>query len=105
CRCGRGGGDDGFHPGRCQTGIVPGAPARSGRVSTLGLIAGGGELPRAVAFAARDAGRPVFVVPITGSASEDWVREFPHEFLSPGEPGRIIKALQGAGAGEVLLAG
>jgi len=74
-------------------------------VSTLGLIAGGGELPRAVAFAARDAGRPVFVVPITGSASEDWVREFPHEFLSPGEPGRIIKALQGAGAGEVLLAG
>jgi DUF1009 family protein len=71
----------------------------------LGLIAGGGELPRAVAFAARESGRPVFVVPITGSASEDWVQEFPHEFLSPGEPGRIIKALQSAGAGEVLLAG
>ena len=73
--------------------------------SALGLIAGGGELPRAVAMAARDAGRAVFVVPITGSATEDWVKEFPHEFLSPGEPGRIIKALKGAGAGEVLLAG
>jgi DUF1009 family protein len=71
----------------------------------LGLIAGGGELPRAVAQAARAAGRAVFVVPLVGSASEDWVRDFPHEFLSPGEPGRIIKALKGAGAADVLLAG
>jgi len=74
-------------------------------VTTLGLIAGGGELPRAVAVAAREAGRPVFVVPLVGSVSEDWVKAFPHEFLSPGEPGRIIKALKGAGAREVLLAG
>jgi DUF1009 family protein len=73
--------------------------------STLGLIAGGGELPRAIALAARGAGRAVFVVPITGSVREDWVRDFPHEFLSPGEPGRIIKALKGAGVAEVLLAG
>ncbi len=74
-------------------------------MTTLGLIAGGGELPRAVAVAAREAGRPVFVVPLVGSVSEDWVKAFPHEFLSPGEPGRIIKALKGAGAREVLLAG
>jgi DUF1009 family protein len=74
-------------------------------VSTLGLIAGGGELPRAVAEAARAAGREVFVVPLTGSISENWVTDFPHEFHSPGEPGRIIKALKAAGAGEVLLAG
>jgi DUF1009 family protein len=69
------------------------------------LIAGGGELPRAVAEAARAAGRAVFVVPLVGSVTEEWVSQFPHEWLSPGEPGRIIKALQGAGAGEVLLAG
>jgi hypothetical protein len=69
------------------------------------LIAGGGELPRAVAEAARAAGREVFVVPLTGSISENWVTDFPHEFHSPGEPGRIIKALKAAGAGEVLLAG
>jgi len=74
-------------------------------VSTLGLIAGGGELPRAVAEAARRAGRDVFVVPLTGSVSEDWIADFPHEFHSPGEPGRIIKALKAAGASEVLLAG
>jgi len=72
---------------------------------TLGLIAGGGELPRAVAHAARAGGRQVFVVPLLGSITENWVQDFPHEFLSPGEPGRIIKALKAAGTGEVLLAG
>ena len=84
---------------------MPGAPARGIGVTTLGLIAGGGELPRAVAHAVREAGRNVFVVPLVGSVTEDWVKDFPHEFLSPGEPGRIIKALNGAGAGEVLLCG
>jgi UDP-2,3-diacylglucosamine hydrolase len=74
-------------------------------VKTLGLIAGGGELPRAVAEAVRAAGRDVFVVPLVGSVTEDWVKDFPHELLSPGEPGRIIKALKGAGAADVLLAG
>src|SRR6202012_2335633 len=74
-------------------------------VKTLGLIAGGGELPRAVALAVREAGRAVFVVPLIGSLSEDWVQDFPHEFHSPGEPGRIIKALKAAGAQDVLLAG
>ena len=57
-------------------------------MSVLGLIAGGGELPRAVAEAARAAGREVFVVPLTGSISENWVTDFPHEFHSPGEIGR-----------------
>ena len=74
-------------------------------MSTLGLIAGGGELPRAVAEAARGAGRAIFVVPLVGSVTDDWVKDFPHEFLSPGEPGRIIKALNAAGADEVLLCG
>ena len=72
---------------------------------TLGLIAGGGELPRAVAHAAKMAGREVFVVPLVGSVTEDWINGFPHEFLSPGEPGRIIKALKGHGVQDVLLCG
>jgi UDP-2,3-diacylglucosamine hydrolase len=40
-----------------------------------------------------------------GSVTEDWIKDFPHEFLSPGEPGRIIKALKSAGAADMLLAG
>lgn len=71
----------------------------------LGLIAGGGDLPRAVAQAAKAAGRPVFVVALTGSVTEDWINAFPHTFLSPGEPGRIIKVLKEAGAQDVLLCG
>jgi DUF1009 family protein len=72
---------------------------------TLGLIAGGGELPRAVAASAKAAGREVFVVALAGSVTEDWINAFPHEFLSPGEPGRIIKAFKAAGARQVLLCG
>ena len=72
---------------------------------TLGLIAGGGDLPRAVAKSARAGGRDVFVVPLVGSATGEWVTDFPHEFLSPGEPGSIIKALKSHGVSEILLCG
>jgi DUF1009 family protein len=74
-------------------------------VTTLGLIAGGGELPRAVAEAAKAVGRDVFVVPLIGSVTEDWINAFPHEFFSPGEPGRIIKAMKAHGVQDVLLCG
>ena len=81
------------------------AKPSGGATNVLGLIAGGGELPRAVAQAARTAGREVFVVPLLGSVTEDWINSFHHEFLSPGEPGRIIKALKAHGVQEVLLCG
>jgi DUF1009 family protein len=71
----------------------------------LGLIAGGGDLPRVVARSARADGADVFVVALVGSLTQDWVQDFPYAFLSPGEPGRIIKALKGHGAKQVLLAG
>jgi len=74
-------------------------------LSTLGLIAGGGALPRAVAQAAKAAGREVYVVALLGSVMEDWTNAFHHQFLSPGEPGRIIKALKEHGVQEVLLCG
>lgn len=74
-------------------------------MTPLGLIAGGGELPRAVAQAVKASGREVFVVALVGSVTEDWINAYRHEFLSPGEPGRIIKALRGAGVQEVLLCG
>ncbi|MBN9590161.1 MAG: hypothetical protein BGN85_00750 [Alphaproteobacteria bacterium 64-11] len=73
--------------------------------AALGLIAGGGDLPPAVARSVREAGGDVFVVALTGSATEPWVADFPHIFLSPGEPGRIIRALREAGADKVLLVG
>ena len=71
----------------------------------LGLIAGGGDLPRAVAQSAKAAGREVFVVPLVGSVTEDWINGFHHEFLSPGEPGRIIRAMKAHGVTQVLMCG
>ena len=71
---------------------------------SLGLIAGGGELPRAVAESARADGRAVFVVALRGMCGE-WAEEFPHDWVSLGEPGRALKSLAGAGSKDVLLAG
>jgi hypothetical protein len=74
-------------------------------VSALGIIAGGGDLPRAVANSAREAGREVFVVALRGSMTEDWAVSFPNQWVSLGEPGRAFKALKDAGAVDILLAG
>jgi DUF1009 family protein len=74
-------------------------------MSVLGLIAGGGELPRAVAHAVKASGREIYIVGLLGSVTEDWTNAFHHEFLSPGEPGRIIRAFKAHGVEEVLLCG
>lgn len=71
---------------------------------TLGLIAGGGDLPRAVAESVRGEGRDVFVVALKPMCG-DWALDFPHALVALGEPGHALKALKGAGATDVLLAG
>lgn len=73
----------------------------------LGIIAGGGDLPRAVAASARAGGREVFVVGLIGSLGEgnDWIGDFPHEMASPGAPGQAFKSFRREGVTEILLAG
>ncbi|MGH6827679.1 MAG: LpxI family protein [Rhizomicrobium sp.] len=68
----------------------------------LGIVAGRGDLPRAVAESAK--ARGVFVVALNGLCGP-WVDGFAHEWVSLGEPGRAMKALSRAKAEEVLLAG
>lgn len=75
------------------------------RQKALGIIAGGGALPRAVAESARQDGRAVFVVPLRGSLDGDWISAFPHQWCGLGEPGKALKALAAAEVGDVLLAG
>ncbi len=70
----------------------------------LGIVAGGGELPLAIAESARDSGREVFVLALIGSADE-WVSSYPHEWASLGEVNKIVKALRAHDCDEVLLAG
>lgn len=71
-------------------------------MSALGLIAGGGDLPKAIAESVRDSGRDVFVVSL---GADDWVGEFPHIAAALGEVGKVLNALREAGCGDVVLAG
>ncbi len=70
----------------------------------LGVIAGGGDLPRAVAQSVQESGGAIFVVGLRGLCDE-WAEDFPHDWVSLGEPGRALKALKAANADRVLLAG
>ena len=76
----------------------------SASAKALGIVAGGGELPLAIAESARQSGREVFVLALTGLADE-WVSSYPHEWASLGEAGKVIKALRAHDCGDVLLAG
>jgi len=76
-------------------------------MNKLGIIAGGGDLPRAVAQSARADGREIFVIGLLGSLGDGdgWIREFPHEMASPGAPGQAFKSFRREGVTEILLAG
>ncbi len=73
--------------------------------TTLGIIAGGGELPIAIAEAALGEGRPVFLLGLQGLARPENLRNFPHAFVSLGEVGKALRLLRDAGCSEVTLAG
>jgi hypothetical protein len=70
----------------------------------LGIIAGGGDLPIAVAESAISAGREIFIVALLGSADEQ-VTRFPHGWSSLGEVNKTFGLLRDNNCSEVLLAG
>jgi UDP-2,3-diacylglucosamine hydrolase len=72
---------------------------------TLGIVAGGGELPVAIAQAAHAAGRAVFVVALEGNAKPEEFGAFAHEWASLGQLGRMLSLLKRAGCSEVTMAG
>jgi UDP-2,3-diacylglucosamine hydrolase len=69
----------------------------------LGIIAGGGELPRAIAESARAQGRAVFVVALERAG--DWTEAFPHDRSSMGLVGKTLGLLHAHGCQEVVFAG
>jgi UDP-2,3-diacylglucosamine hydrolase len=70
----------------------------------LGLIAGGGDLPRRLAEGCVAAGRSLFVVRLKGFAEADMV-EFPSVEAGIAEIGKVMDALKAAGAVSVCFAG
>jgi len=71
----------------------------------LGLVAGGGVLPRRVIERCRAEGRDVFVVALKGQADPDAVGDVPHTWIPLGAPGRGLRALRRAACHEMVLAG
>jgi DUF1009 family protein len=70
----------------------------------LGIIAGGGDLPLAVAESATRSGRPVFIVGLRGSA-DDSISRFPHDWVALGETRKTLDLLHAQGCKDVILCG
>ncbi len=70
----------------------------------LGLIAGGGGLPLALAAHCRDAGRPYFVIRLRGFA-DPALQAHPGEAAGIAEIGRIVRLARDAGCRSLCFAG
>src|ERR1700743_2054307 len=72
-------------------------------MGTLGIIAGGGELPVAIAESARDSGREVIVLAM--SNADEALSSFPRENVGIGELGKSFVLLKKYGCDAITLAG
>ncbi len=71
----------------------------------LGLVAGGGDLPVALADACTAAGRPLYVLRLRGFADRAGLARFPGADVGIAELGHIFESLREEGCGAVCLAG
>jgi len=73
-------------------------------MAALGIIAGGGDLPRAIAENARENGRQVFVA-VVDDAVGPWVAAFPHDRSSMGLVSKTLGLLHAHNCKDVVFAG
>ena len=71
----------------------------------LGILAGGGVLPKQLFEACQKSGREYFVVAITNNANPELITPVPHRWADLGAVGNIISALKEAQVKEVVMAG
>jgi UDP-2,3-diacylglucosamine hydrolase len=74
-------------------------------LGALGIIAGGGTLPRQVAAAARASGRDVFIVGLEGFADPAVLAPYPHGLFRMMAAGQILAALRAADCRDLVLVG
>jgi DUF1009 family protein len=86
-----------------------GAPAKDPPVivprGPLGVIAGGGGLPRQVIESCRAAGRDVFVLALQGAADRVTVERVPHAWCRIGAAATALDLLRANAVTELVLAG
>jgi len=73
--------------------------------TTLGIIAGGGFLPRQLIESCIKEGRGVFVAAVEGETYPETVKDVPHVWLRLGALGAALEHFRKAGAKELVLAG
>ncbi len=75
-------------------------------VPPIGLLAGSGEFPLVFARKARDVGRSVVTVALSGEASEE-LRDLSKQFYWTGlaRMGRMIRCFRASGCEEIIMAG
>ena len=71
----------------------------------LGILAGSGALPGRLIEACAKAGRPVFVLAITGAADPVIVKNVPHAWIRLGQAGTGVAILRAHGVRELVMAG
>lgn len=71
----------------------------------LGIIAGGGDLPREIIAECRRSGRPFYVVALKGQADTETVKDTPHTWIRLGAAGKTIKTFRQQNAIELVMAG
>ncbi len=74
-------------------------------MSKLGIVAGGGRLPRRIAEVAAAGGRGVFLVAFQGQTDPDTVDGFPHAWMRLGATGATLSKFRDEGVTEVVMAG
>ncbi len=80
-------------------------PAKPGSgAARLGIIAGGGVLPLAVAQAAQSKGQPVYILGFSGLA-EPGIEAYSHDWMKWGQIGRMLRMLRAKGCTEVVIVG
>lgn len=72
-------------------------------MAVLGIIAGGGELPLAIAESAQQAGKDIFVLMLPGA--DEGLSQFSHENSGIGELGKSLSLLRKHGCEKVTFAG
>lgn len=71
----------------------------------LGIVAGGGRLPRLLINACRESGRDFFVLALKGQADPAIVKDAPHAWIRIGAAGSGFEILRSEGVAELVMAG
>lgn len=71
----------------------------------LGILAGGGVLPRLVVASCREQARPVFVLAFEGYTDLETTRDVEHAWVRLGAAGKALRLLRDAEVEEIVFAG